>query len=66
MFERFARLYREGRVSADAIDDYIDRWHQTETVEPLHESLGFTREEYAAWLKASTEDAANDETAVDE
>ncbi len=33
------------------IDDYIDKWHETEPeAEPLHDFLGMSWEEYAMWV----------------
>jgi hypothetical protein len=50
----FIDLYSRGDVSADTIEDYIDRWHdryrEQEKYPPLHEYLGLTREEYEVWL----------------
>ncbi|AMJ67175.1 hypothetical protein [Hymenobacter sp. PAMC 26628] len=31
-------------------DDYIDRWHEGDTGQTLHEFLGMTRQEYNAYL----------------
>ena len=50
----FIDLYSRGEVSADDIDDFVDRWHDAQ--EPwaqdleLHEYLGMTHEEYEVWL----------------
>ena len=51
----FMEQYCQGRVSADDIDDFIDRWHDAPPVAegrvlPLHEFLGMTREQYEAWV----------------
>lgn len=50
----FFDLYSRGDVSADTIEDYIDRWHdryrEQANYPPLHEYLGLTREEYEVWL----------------
>ena len=42
---------RAGLVSVDAIDDAIHAWHVGDGEEPLHEFLGMTFEEYAAWVE---------------
>ena len=51
----FMVLYSDGQVTAEDIDDFIDRWHsdppQAEgRVMPVSEFLGMTRDEYAAWV----------------
>jgi hypothetical protein len=51
----FLALYSDGRVVADDIDDFIDRWHSEQPrvegrIVPVSEFLGMTRDEYAAWL----------------
>jgi hypothetical protein len=44
-----------GVVSADTIDDYVDRWHAGEGDGSLAEFLGFTEEEYASWVESPDE-----------
>ncbi len=41
--------YEQGTISADALDDFIDAWHDTgpEEERSLAEYLGMTDEEYA-------------------
>ncbi len=34
-----------------AVDDAIDAWHEGDGKVPLHEYLGWTREEYRAWVE---------------
>lgn len=50
----FFDLYGRGEIPADAIDDYVDQWHNSykelETYPPLHEYLGLTRDEYEVSL----------------
>jgi len=50
----FMELYSEGHVTADEIDDFIERWHKLASVPghsiPLYEFLGMTRDEYEAWV----------------
>ncbi len=58
----FARLYVEGRVTADEIDDFIHTWHKGGTGMSLHDFLGLSREEYARWV----EQPDSLETALDE
>jgi hypothetical protein len=52
----FMELYSEGAVTADEIDDFIDRWHEeapavTGRPVPIHEFLGMTWDEYEAWVR---------------
>lgn len=47
----FLELCAAGRAAPAEIDDYVDRWHDEASDQALHEYLGMTREEYAAWVK---------------
>lgn len=46
-FERYLR----GDVEADAIDDFIDAWHEIPGACELFDYLGMTRDEYGLWLR---------------
>lgn len=35
----------------DSLDDVIDEWHQSDSIQPLHEYLGLTLEEYKLWVE---------------
>lgn len=48
--KRFVALAVSEQTAPDTIDDFIDRWHANPEGLPLHEYLGFDRDEYAAWL----------------
>ncbi len=50
--DSFVSLAVAGEVPTDAIDDYVDQWHQNPAGQPLHEYLGMTRDEYALWISA--------------
>jgi len=39
-----------GSTTLDRIDDFIDRWHDGDSVLPIHKFLGLKREEYALWV----------------
>jgi hypothetical protein len=39
-----------GEISPDAIDDYVGRWHQSDTKMSLPSFLGLTEEEYHNWV----------------
>ena len=45
----------EACLSGDAgladIDSFVERWHLGDDPRPLHEFLGLTAEEYAAWVE---------------
>ena len=38
------------REELEDIDDRIDAWHRGNSKQPLHEFLGMSEEEYAAWV----------------
>jgi hypothetical protein len=44
-----------GDALLDDIDNYIDRWHESDSPLPLHTYLGMSKPEYSLWL---TEPAA--------
>jgi hypothetical protein len=52
----FFELYSRGKVQADEIDDYMDRWHDSADERAagltLHEYLGLTKAEYDRWVQA--------------
>ena len=48
----FLMAYFDGDVSAEAIHDYIERWHSGAGLgQSLHAYLGMTWENYSAWVK---------------
>ncbi|MBV8362431.1 MAG: hypothetical protein JO189_31535 [Deltaproteobacteria bacterium] len=49
--QTFVERYVNGEVCADDVDDYIDAWHAHPNHQELHEFLGMSKEEYAAWLR---------------
>ena len=48
----FLKLYSEGLVTADEVDDYVEAWHESgdEETRELHEYLGMTWEEHGVWV----------------
>lgn len=40
-----------GRTSLEAVDDYVDRWHDGEGAGTLAEHLGLSGPEYDAWIR---------------
>jgi len=51
MFKTFIGRCLEGDVRIEAIDDFVEKWHESETSMPLHEYLGFTWDEYKLWAE---------------
>ena len=52
----FMELYGTGRIAAEAIDDFVDRWRELASKHrgmkvPIETFLGMTIEEYAAWVR---------------
>ena len=48
----FIALCLIGREEPENIDFYIERWHNGDGGDkPLHEYLGFSKEDYGHWLK---------------
>lgn len=41
-----------GDALLDEIDDYIDEWHDGDSELPLHDYLGMSWDEYAAWIES--------------
>jgi hypothetical protein len=48
---KFLNLSREGKVAPDDIDDFVDRWHEAQEGQELHDYLGMTMQEYAQWVR---------------
>ena len=40
----------QGQALLDDVDDYVDRWHETESNTPLHAYLGMSEGEYSLWM----------------
>lgn len=49
-YRRFLPRMMEGDFLPEDIDDAIDEWHSSEVDCELHDYLGFTQDEYAAFL----------------
>jgi len=50
MSKTFVDCCLEGNALLDEVDDYVDLWHTIEQNIPLHEFLGLSWDEYAAWV----------------
>ncbi len=48
--ETFVTLCLNGRATIHDVDDFVDRWHGSESHQPLSEFLGLTQDEYARWI----------------
>lgn len=40
-----------GDADLDDINDFIEKWHLSNSKQPLHEFLGMTFEEYSIWVE---------------
>ena len=45
----FIELVRQGKYTPHQIDDWVGAWHESETDQELHESIGMTLEQYKRW-----------------
>jgi hypothetical protein len=49
MSANFIQRCVSGYAAPDEIDDYIELWHDSDSLLELHEYLGLTWEEYRMW-----------------
>lgn len=50
MSERpFMDLVLRGEILVDEIDDFVERWHNSDSNDDLHNYLGMSFEEYSLW-----------------
>lgn len=47
----YAEALRAGEINYDAIDDYIEYWHNNDTGNSLQDFLGMTKTEMVQWIK---------------
>ena len=47
---RFVDLYRSGKVHAFDIEDFVDRWHLSDSTEEIWDYLGITKYAYGQWV----------------
>ncbi len=47
----YIELCLEGMADLTEIDEYIEKWHSSDTEVPIYEYLGMNREEYALWVE---------------
>lgn len=48
--KKFIDLVVVGEASIDDVDDYVEKWHQGDSEEDLHDYLGLTWNEYIEWV----------------
>ena len=46
----FIELAMDGYVMPDEIEDFVGRWHESDSGEELHEFLGLSWQEYSLWV----------------
>lgn len=57
MGRTFMDEWCDGRLGLVSLDDWVSNWHEGRSTDPdfehieLHELLGLTQEQYAAWVK---------------
>jgi hypothetical protein len=49
--DRFVDLCLAGGAILSDIDEFVSRWHQATTAEPLSTFLGMTQREYEMWVE---------------
>jgi hypothetical protein len=47
----YMELCLEGMADLTEIDEYIEKWHTSETDVPINEFLGMNLDEYALWVE---------------
>ena len=47
----FVETCLSGDGLPDEIDDFVDKWHESDSSLPIHEYLGMTRDKYLSWVK---------------
>jgi DNA-directed RNA polymerase specialized sigma subunit len=46
----FIEQLKNGMVTVEAIDDFVDAWHESDSDLEIYEYLGMTEEEYGEWV----------------
>ena len=54
MSNNYVEACLAGEALLYEIDDYIETWHTSDSLLPLHEFLGMTEQEYEAWVEDET------------
>lgn len=45
----FIELVKEGKYTPGQIDDWVEAWHESDSEQELHETIGMTMEQYSRW-----------------
>lgn len=48
--KKYIELCENGELLLDDIDDYVDKWHESDSDQSLFEYLGMTQQEYILWV----------------
>lgn len=51
MSERYIDLVLSGDALWTDIDEWVERWHSSDSAEPLHEYLGLDWNDYSLWVE---------------
>ena len=51
MSKTFVELCLSGKAALEEIDAFVEKWHQSDAEGSISAFLGFTPEEYAAWVE---------------
>ena len=49
--QTFVELVFAGDATEADLDEFIERWHESDDGRPIHKYLGFSRDEYALWVE---------------
>lgn len=55
MDKSFIELVLDGQASCEEADDFVERWHESDSTMSLHKYLGLSWEDYALWVKSPSE-----------
>ncbi len=48
---KFMEACLKGEALLEDIEDYVERWHKSETDETIYDFLGMSEEEYGLWVE---------------
>lgn len=51
MNDTYIELCLQGEVDLEDIDDFVDRWHESDSTHSLPQYLGMNEEEYSVWVE---------------
>ena len=47
----FIAMCVAGDATPEDIDEFVGKWHESDSEVPIYEYLGMTRDEYRSWVK---------------